>query len=330
MPVSPTHSAHTSTAPAWEACIALVDARYLNWLHGAGDDDADADGDTEAPGAAGEGRAGAGGEPAGALRERLPEVLGAALRASRVHARITRLVWYTSHAGAASLNGQLVRRVPAEADDGGVGLVLAMARDAWQLAEQRACAHLLVASDDDRLLATVDAVQARGVRVHLLADEAAADLRALDKTDAAWASLLRQADTRLIVQDLARPPMRAPRRERERERGEPGGYGAPGGYGGGGSTGPGGPAAGGSGDLQAIPPLVQAWLASLSEATRLMLQGQLPEQRGLPQEADRELLQQISHRLGRPLSVPERKLMRELARQALAFQGLPVDEEDER
>jgi len=121
--------------------------------------------------------------------------------------------------------------------------------------------------------------------------------------------------------------MRAPRRERERERGGPGGYGLPGGYGagggmGGGMGGGGAHAGAGPGDLEAIPPLVQAWLAGLNEATRLMLQGQLPEQRGLPQEADRELLQQISHHLGRPLSVPERKLMRELAREALASSRL--------
>jgi hypothetical protein len=59
-----------------------------------------------------------------------------------------------------------------------------------------------------------------------------------------------------------------------------------------------------------------------------MLHEQLPEQRGLPQEADRELLQQISHRLGRPLTVPECKLMRELAREALAVRGLPQNEEE--
>ena len=276
-----------------EPCIALIDARFLSWLHGAGDD-------SEAE----PGRPAA--EPAGRLRDRLPDVLAGVLLAARLPARITRLMWYTSHVGAASLAGQVVRQVPAETADGGVGLVLAMARDALQLAEQRACLHLLIASDDDRLLPTVDAVQARGLRVHLLADESAADLLALEKTEGAWASLLRQADTRLIVEDLERPPVRSPRRERSLSSPvDVRGY----------TT----PTADG---LQAIPPLVNGWLASLNEATRSLLQGQLPEQRGLPQEADRELLQQISHHLGRPLSVPERKLMRELAREALAFQGL--------
>jgi hypothetical protein len=307
MPVSPSIFPPSFHASSQDACIAIVDARFLYWLHGSGGDD-----DSE--------QAGLCAEPPGALRERLAEVLAAVLRDARVHARITRLLWYTSHVGAASLHGQLVRLVPTEAADGGVGLMLAMARDALQLAEQRACTHLLIASDDDRLLPTVDAVQARGLRVHLLADNSALDLPALGRSDPSWASLLRQADTRLIVDDLGRPPLRGSRRERE--RGEVGPRG-PAGY-----LGLDPSAVAGTADLQSIPPLVQSWLAGLSRTTRLMLQAQLPELRGLPQEADRELLQQISHQLGRPLSVPERKLMRELARDALVFRGLPQDEEE--
>ena len=269
-------------------CIALVDARFLQWLHEAGEGEVQ-----EPPAASGSADA----QPGDALRERLAEVLSAALRGARVPARLVRVLWYTSDARAAARDAQVVRLVPQESADGGAGLVLAMARDALQLADQRACSHLLLASDDDRLLATVDAVQMRGLRVHLLADESAADLAALQRSDPGWASLLRQADTRLVVRDLRHPPARGPRRERED-------------YGGG-------------DELQAIPPLVQAWLAGLSEAARLTLHEQLPAQRGLPQEADRELLQQLSHRLGRPLSVPERKLMRELARHALAEPGQP-------
>lgn len=295
-----THASRPSQRPAGSGpaqpgegdtpgCIALVDARFLQWLHEAGADEAQ-----EPPDAPGSADA----QPGDALRERLAEVLGAALRGARVPARLVRVLWYTSQAGAAARDGQVVRLVPQESADGGAGLVLAMARDALQLAEQRACSHLLLASDDDRLLATVDAVQMRGLRVHLLADGSAADLAALQRSDPGWASLLRQADTRLVVRDLRHPPARGPRREHS-------GY------------------AGGGDDLQAIPPLVQAWLAGLSEAARLTLHEQLPAQRGLPQEADRELLQQLSHRLGRPLSVPERKLMRELARHALAEPGQP-------
>jgi hypothetical protein len=267
------------------SCIALLDARFVHWLQGADEEDP-----TPAAPA---------GEPPGVLRERLGEVLAASLRGARVHARLTRMFWYTSQAGAASVDGQVMRLVPSESVDGGAGLVLAMARDALQLAEQRACSHLLIASDDDRLLATVDAVQLRGLRVHLLADDSALDLASLQQSDPAWASLLRQADTRLVVRDLQHPPGRGPRRERE---------------------------GGAADELEAIPPLVNAWLAGLSETTRLMLHDQLPTQRGLPQEADRELLQQLSHRLGRPLTVPERKLMRELARRSLADRGLPEDE----
>jgi hypothetical protein len=300
------------------SCIALVDARFLQWLQGQGRDDETG------------GEAGA--EPAAAMRLALHGGLSAALRGARVPARLLRVLWYTSHPAAATVEGQVVRRVPAEAEDGGAGLVLAMARDALQLAEQRACAQLLIASDDDRLLATVDAVQARGLRVHLLADDSAADLAALRETDPGWASLLRQADARVVwptEEAVARGeaagrgeylasavyPVRSSRAERG-DRGDRADRSDR--WGTGDST---------ESNLEAIPPLVQAWLGSLSEPARLELQGQLPSQRGLPQEADRELLQQLSHRLGRPLTVPERKLMRELARRALAEGGVPEDEE---
>ncbi len=281
----PVSSAHPGTEPP--GCIALVDARFLQWMQGHERDDD------------------AGGEPAASVRPHLMAWLAGALRAARVPVRLIRAVWYTSDAGAATLDGQVVRRVPPEAEDGGAGLVLAMERDALQLAEQRACAHLLIASDDDRLLATVDAVQARGLRVHLLADESATDLVALCESDPAWAALLRQADSRLVVSSLellarGEPQVRGERLDRYESS---------------------------DSNLDAIPPLVQAWLASLGEAARLELQGLLPTQRGLPQEADRELLQQLSHRLGRPLTVSERKLMRELARRALAERGLPEDDE---
>lgn len=304
------------TEPA--SCIALVDARFLQWLQGQGGEDETG------------GEAGA--EPAAAVRLALHGGLSAALRSARVPARLLRVLWYTSHPAAATLEGQVVRRVPAEAEDGGAGLVLAMARDALQLAEQRACAQLLIASDDDRLLATVDAVQARGLRVHLLADDSAADLAALRETDPGWASLLRQADARVVwpAEEAAARGEAAGRgehlasagylvRSSRAERGDRGDRADRSDrWGSSDST---------ESNLEAIPPLVQAWLGSLSEAARLELQGQLPSQRGLPQEADRELLQQLSHRLGRPLTVPERKLMRELARRALAEGGVAEDDE---
>jgi hypothetical protein len=42
----------------------------------------------------------------------------------------------------------------------------------------------------------------------------------------------------------------------------------------------------------------------------------LPNSRGLPQEADRHLLLRLSQQLGRPLTTSEKKLMREMARDA--------------
>jgi hypothetical protein len=50
----------------------------------------------------------------------------------------------------------------------------------------------------------------------------------------------------------------------------------------------------------------------------------LPRHRGLPQEADRQLLLRLSQRLGRPLELAERKVMRDTARRLL--EGLPQDD----
>jgi hypothetical protein len=203
-----------------------------------------------------------------------------------VHAQLARVYWYTSHPEPATAAGQVVRKVPSETDDGGAGLVLALARDAQRLAQGGACAHLLLVSDDDRLLTTVDHLQHQGVQVHLLADRSAADLPALARTDPAWASLLKLADSR---------PMLDASEKAQRLRGQ--------------IT----PAA----QSDTIQALVQRWLDSLPPAQRALFRATLPRERGLPQDADRELLVEISQHLGRPLQVPERKLMRELAREAL-------------
>lgn len=285
--------------------MALVDARFLQWLQGeATEAAATSDAEPVKPRS---------GVLVGAWdRTRLAGALNRALLEGGVHARVKRVFWYASELPEVAVNGEVVRLVPPEAADSGAGLILAMARDALQLAEQRACSHLLIASDDDRLLATVDAVQMRGLTVHLLADRSALDLPALEQSDPSWASLLRQADARLVLAEL---PAMAPERRTRREAG----------YDGSERNAFRARLASGAeawpADVEAIGPCVKAWLQGLETSTRLDLQAQLPGQRGLPQEADRALLQLLSHRLGRPLAVPERKLMRELARAGLMAAG---------
>jgi hypothetical protein len=256
-------------------CIALADARFVQWLLGH----------------AGHDEAGGYAEPDFDERQRLAERLAAAAQQAGVQATLGRLYWYTSHPDPATVPGQVVRLVPPDSADGGVGLVLALARDAVRLAQGRACAHVLLASDDDRLLTTVDHLQHLGVQVHLVADQSAADLPELAKTDRSWASLLRLADSRPLLDASARAAgfKRTPAARQALDDGE----------------------------RETIGALVNRWLDSLGAPQRTHFQLNLPRDRGLPQEADRELLLEISHHLGRPLTAHERKVMRETARYAL-------------
>jgi hypothetical protein len=296
------------------ACIALIESRFFNWLIGDAADPSDttpSQADSPVQEAPPSPRARRNTEP-------LTEVLTRRLQAAGEHARIVRVLWYTCEPVPSPAPGQVVRLVPPDEADGGAGLVLAMARDALQLAEQRACEHLLIASDDDRLLATIDAVQGKGVRVHALADESAADLPLLAQSDPNWASLLRQVDSRLIwaEADAAAPAGAVPAEPFRRQHGERERWGArPRGFGAGSSFGEAEAV-----HAQAVMDTVQGWLADLTPAMWADIAAQLPLQRGLPQEADRELLQRLSQRLGRTVSVPERKLMRERARQGLEAQ----------
>lgn len=271
-----------------ERCIALVDARFLDWLCGK---------DSE------------GGESQPPRRERLQGLLEDALAQVQVEAEVSRVYWYSSHAGSQTIDGHLLRWVRPEAADGGVSLLQALSRDLMQLAQHGACDHLLVVSDDDRLLPAIDAAQLHGMMVHLLADESAADLVALARTDAPWVSLLRQGDRRVLISstDLEQTlwgdglaPHKAPRGRQ-------------------------GPAVTEPGPLRdALESMVTRWWADVPESARQDLYAHLPNQRGLPQEADRQLLLHLSQQLGRPLAVPEKRLMRELARAvALADDGSP-------
>ena len=175
----PAHpSAHVLRGTHRESCVALVDAHFLAWLLGRDDDAA---------------------HHAAARREALAQQLYVSLADAGVHADLLRIYWYTSQAETPAVNGQIARAVLAESVDDGRSLVLAIARDLTQLAEHRACAHVLLVADDDRLLPAVDAAQLRGLQVHMLVDDKATDPSALERSDAAWAALLRQADRRIVL-----------------------------------------------------------------------------------------------------------------------------------
>ena len=101
------------------------------------------------------------------------------------------------------VDGQIVRRVLSHDEDGGVSLLKSIGQDLSRLAEHRACGHVLLASDDERLLTVIDNAQLTGMSVHILADDAARNMPKLHQTDPGWGRLLSQADRRVVVQPKA-------------------------------------------------------------------------------------------------------------------------------
>jgi hypothetical protein len=278
----------------------LVDARFIDWL--GGKDDADR---------------------AAPRLESLRPLLEQLMDDADLGADLVRIYWYGSEAPE-PLPGLVFRWVAPETSDTGVSMVLSLSRDLMALAHQGACEQVLVASDDDRLLPVMDHVQTCGLRVGVLAEESAQDLAALARTDPAWASIMRQADARWIVSsaelerhlwgDGASPTsMRRPspnrddtgmRNTRHRQSAQ-------------------GPVDDGA--LRAhLGPMVAAWWTATEIGAQAELARQLPEQRGLPQEADRSLLLHLSQQLGRPLTLQEKKAMREIARDVVAGSDEPA------
>lgn len=331
-------SARFSARPRTHRTVALVDARFIDWLGAP-------EGEAPAP-----------------RRERLAGLLEAVLLQAGLPPDLARIYWYDSDAAAAPVNGQVLRPVAPDGVDGGASLALSMARDLLTLAGNAACDHVLVATDDDRLLVAVDAAQQQGLRVHLLADESAGDLGALAATDAAWATLLRQADTRVVVAGteveralwgdgevvladrapVARQPRWANAAAGQAERGglrHPregrGGYDEREGmprqdarY----DRDARGPREGrrpgpSPEELQAmrsaLGPMLSDWWEGLPVEDREEFLEQLPAQRGLPQEVDRHLLLRLSQQLGRPLAPLEKKLMRDIAREVAGVDSTP-------
>ena len=302
---------HTPVPP--DDCVALIDARFLAWLcrqDGPGSETADI--------------------PAAGLNA-LTGLMRAALRDAGVRARVVRSYWYSPRGDLPALDGRVLRWARDDAADGGASLALAMARDLADLAQRRACRHVLLVSDDDRLLVAVDAAQMAGLQVHLLADESGEDLAALAGTDAAWASLLRQADRRVVVP--APVLEEAYRGEGEAATGEglrPRSFGA-GRHGEGRGERPRtmmredlhGREEEPSAPREALEAMVRGWWGELDEDERADLLAHLPP-RGLPQEADRQLLLRLSRQLGRPLSRHEKVVMRDIAR-GVVEPGTPAE-----
>jgi len=148
---------------AAESCIALIDARFLAWLQG------NTDGSQEA------------------VRPHLQALMGSALANHGLDVNLRRIYWYTDTPDEQAIDAQVTRAVLPHGQDGGLSMLRAMGADMKRLAEREACEHLLVGSDDERLLSIIDEAQLHGVVVHLLADEAARNMSQLNRDDPGWA-----------------------------------------------------------------------------------------------------------------------------------------------
>ena len=273
------HSSHAAAHAGAESCIALIDARFLAWLQGQTDSAQDH------------------------VRPQLHALLGHALAHNGLDLNLRRIYWYSDSADEQAVAGQISRAVLPHSQDGGLSMLRTLGADLKRLAERGACDHLLVGSDDERLISLIDEAQLHGVSVHLLADEASRNLEQLRKDDPEWADLLCQADSRLLLNEHAIRDLSQPR------------------FGKGVRQVP-------SEDIESIRPIlaevVQAWWSEEPEDLREDLREELQVSRGIPQEIDRQMLLQVRKALDRTLSFQEKKLLRDMVRATVLGENTEV------
>jgi hypothetical protein len=240
-------------------------------------------------------------------------LLSQALAHAGLDVDLRRIYWYSDRSDGLMIDDQIVRLVQTHDADGGASLLRSLGHDLKQLAEHRACDHVLVASDDERFLATIDEAQLSGVSVHLLADESARNMPQMVRTDPGWARLLAQGDRRVVVNSQALADMLQGKL-------------------------PTGLALEDVEELrQSMQEVITAWWADEPEDLREDLRDALQVSRGIPQEVDRQLLLRMRQRLTRALSLPEKKMLRETLRAVVAVpsealaqisDGLPPDAQE--
>lgn len=303
---APSRFAPGGATPGAGAAVALVDERYLGWLA--------AQQPREAT------------QPAPVLqRAALMSVFGHLARCGQPEVALLRTCLFTDRPVTELVDDVLLRPVPPHAQDGGLGLVRALGLELTQLAQRGQCPLVLVASDDERLIPYIDEAQWRGLKVVLVTDEASHDVARLLADDPSWARLLMQADRRVSInaaawQALTTPglgyfagrPAEPPRDpEAELPLREP------------------------YLDAQAEPDtdwraqverVLQDWWTEETADARLDLFEEMQNSQGVPPETDRHLLLRVRRELARPLSFPEKKVMREMIRALVLAQPPAVDE----
>jgi hypothetical protein len=222
----------------------------------------------------------------------IAQFLTGALAHAGLDVTIKRIYWYAEENESLDVDGQIVRKVLSHDTDGGISLLKALGQDLRRLAESKACDHVLLATDDERFLSGIDDAQLAGLQVHILADDAASNMQQLHQTDPGWGRLLSQADRRVVVQSksLAEMLQSAASKELSQVQEDP------------------------QVVKDAITDVIVSWWDDEPEDRREELRDALHISRGIPQEVDRQLLLRMRHRLTRALTLPEKKLLREIFR----------------
>jgi len=222
----------------------------------------------------------------------IAQFLTGALAHAGLDVTIKRIYWYSEDNESLDVDGQIVRKVLSHDTDGGISLLKALGQDLRRLAESKACDHVLLATDDERFLSGIDDAQLAGLQVHILADDAASNMQQLHQTDPGWGRLLSQADRRVVVQSksLAEMLQSAATKELSQVQEDP------------------------QVVKDSITDVIVSWWDDEPEDRREELRDALHISRGIPQEVDRQLLLRMRHRLTRALTLPEKKLLREIFR----------------
>ena len=222
----------------------------------------------------------------------IAQFLTGALGHAGLDVSIKRIYWYAEEHESLDVDGQIVRKVLSHDTDGGISLLKSLGQDLRRLAESKACEHVLLATDDERFLTAIDDAQLAGLQVHIMADDAASNMQQLHQTDPGWGRLLSQADRRVVVQSksLAEMLQGATSKEASQVQEDP------------------------QVVKDAITDVIVSWWDDEPEDRREDLRDALHISRGIPQDVDRQLLLRMRHRLTRALTLPEKKMLREIFR----------------
>jgi len=257
-------------------CIALIDSNYMAWLL---KQSTDTDAETES-------------EAEAYNRQALIPTLVQTLKQAGLALDVQRVYWYTDNPDSQFPQDQILRVLDVTSGEPSEVAFSAMSADIARLSERKACEHLLIASDDDRLTASIDEAQLHGLNVYLLADESARHMDQLINEDPAWCRLLAQADRRVLLMPQAARELTAQPRAAAA------------------------PTATHDPELvrSKLQEVVDGWWDDEPEDLREDLRDELRGSHGIPQEVDRHMLLRVRRALDRPLSFPEKKILREMVR----------------